>query len=115
MTTDYQQLLGEIAEEVRPLIGQGHVANYIPALARVDPDNFAMALRTIDGQEFSVGSADTRFSFSVNAPAYRFFDRAWRLTLMRLADRQGACRPVAQARVRLLSAVVNIEHPQPFC
>lgn len=62
MTKDYQELLETIADEVRPLIGQGQVANYIPALARVDPDNFAMALRTIDGDEFAVGPADTRFS-----------------------------------------------------
>lgn len=61
MTANYQQLLEEIAEEVRPLIGQGHVANYIPALARVDPDNFGMALRTISGEEFAVADSEQEY------------------------------------------------------
>ena len=30
-----QAILAEILDEVRPLIGQGKVADYIPALARV--------------------------------------------------------------------------------
>ena len=62
MTASYHELLEAIYEEVQPLIGQGQVANYIPALARVNPDNFAMAVRTVSGEEFTVGSADTRFS-----------------------------------------------------
>jgi glutaminase len=33
----------------------GAVASYIPQLARVNPDAFAMAVCTIDGQQFSLG------------------------------------------------------------
>ncbi|KAA3621061.1 MAG: glutaminase [Proteobacteria bacterium] len=57
-----QGMLDEIAAQVRPLIGKGRVADYIPALARVDPDRFAMSVHTIDGREYSVGYADERFS-----------------------------------------------------
>ncbi|WP_259782286.1 glutaminase [Aestuariispira ectoiniformans] len=59
---DFQKILDEIQEDVQPYFGKGAVADYIPALARVSPDQFAMALRLADGTEYSVGSAETPFS-----------------------------------------------------
>ena len=59
---DYQAILEEIHAEVGPRAGAGRVADYIPALGRVPADRFAMALRTVDGEEFRVGHADERFS-----------------------------------------------------
>jgi len=59
---DYQAILAQIEAQVRPLIGGGKVADYIPALANVSANNFAMAVHTVDGQLFSVGDADTPFS-----------------------------------------------------
>lgn len=59
---DYQRLLEEIATEVRPLVGRGKVADYIPALAAVDPSKFGMAIATVDGQVFGVGDFDVPFS-----------------------------------------------------
>ncbi len=59
---DYQAIIEEINIDVRSLIGKGKVADYIPALANVSADNFAMAIHTVDGQVFSVGEADTPFS-----------------------------------------------------
>ncbi|MCB1606279.1 MAG: glutaminase [Xanthomonadales bacterium] len=58
----HQRLLEQIHQQVGELIGQGEVASYIPALARVDPDQFGFALCGVDGSEASVGSADTPFS-----------------------------------------------------
>ncbi|MEM1161932.1 MAG: glutaminase [Pseudomonadota bacterium] len=55
-------LLNRIAEISRPRAAEGQVAQYIPALARVDPSLFAMVVQTVDGQEFAVGDADTPFS-----------------------------------------------------
>ncbi|MFP1825095.1 glutaminase B [Lonsdalea quercina] len=55
-------LLEEILEDVRPLIGQGHVADYIPALASVAPDHLGIAVCGVDGSCYQAGDADTRFS-----------------------------------------------------
>ena len=41
-----QQLLDEIAEAVRPHLGEGAVADYIPALAAVPPHRFGMVVAT---------------------------------------------------------------------
>jgi glutaminase len=59
---DYQEVLNQVLEEVRPVMGQGRVANYIPALAAVDPGQFGMALSTVDGELFGVGDWRTPFS-----------------------------------------------------
>jgi len=42
-------------------ITAGEVANYIPQLGRVDPEQYGMSLCTIDGQRFSLGDHSTDF------------------------------------------------------
>ncbi len=59
---DFQPILDEIAATLAPERGSGRVATYIPALARVDPQHFGIALRTGDGREYAAADADTRFS-----------------------------------------------------
>ncbi len=59
---DYQAILNKIYPELADVIGQGKVADYIPALARVPGDQFGMALYTVDGQLASIGQADQLFS-----------------------------------------------------
>lgn len=59
---NYQPLLDEIAAEVRPFLGQGKVADYIPALARVPGERFGMALATLEGELFGTGDWQTPFS-----------------------------------------------------
>lgn len=56
------QLLEDILAQVRPLIGQGKVADYIPALAEVSADKLGIAVCTVDGEIFSAGDAQERFS-----------------------------------------------------
>ena len=60
---DYQPLLDEIDAELRPLLGvEGHVASYIPALARVSPHRFGIALVTRDGETAAAGDPAVPFS-----------------------------------------------------
>ena len=55
-------MIDEIAVSVAPLLDKGHVADYIPALACINPQQFGMAIQTIDGQTFSTGNSDIGFS-----------------------------------------------------
>lgn len=57
-----QALLNEILEQVRPLIGQGKVADYIPALADVPANQLGIAVYSNDGELYCAGDADTAFS-----------------------------------------------------
>lgn len=59
---DYQQLLENIYQEILPYAKEGHQADYIPELAKVNPDQFGMFIHTIYGETASVEQADTRFS-----------------------------------------------------
>lgn len=67
---DYQRIVEEIAAEVRPLIGQGRVAEYIPPLAAVPHDRFGMVVRTVDGRCFATGDANERFSIQSIAKVF---------------------------------------------
>lgn len=60
---DWQSILEDINTQIRPLLGTcGAVASYIPALARVSPHQFGIALRTCDGYEAAAGDSGTAFS-----------------------------------------------------
>jgi glutaminase len=69
---DFQKILAEIIEELAPYRGQGKVADYIPALAEVDEDDFAMTVMLLDGSSYSVGSADKKFSIQSISKVYTF-------------------------------------------
>ncbi len=69
---DYQAILDEVLEEIRPFLTEGKVADYIPALAEVDPKQFAMSLTLFDGTQYSVGDADTLFSVQSISKVFSF-------------------------------------------
>ncbi|QXO17071.1 MULTISPECIES: glutaminase B [Vibrio] len=55
-------ILADILDEVRPLIGQGKVADYIPALAQVPNDKLGIAVYTNQGDVITAGDAHEGFS-----------------------------------------------------
>jgi glutaminase len=59
---EYQAILERIHARVKPLIGEGKVASYIPELANVSPQHFGMAIVDLQGKVYSVGDATTPFS-----------------------------------------------------
>lgn len=59
---DYQKILETIHQEILPFAQKGEQANYIPALAKVNPDQFGISLKTTSGESYSYQYAQTRFS-----------------------------------------------------
>jgi glutaminase len=59
---DFAKILTDIREEVQLDFGKGKVADYIPALAGVDPSKFGIALETLDGECFEFGDTAEKFS-----------------------------------------------------
>lgn len=59
---DYQRILAEIFEEVRPFAGEGQVTTIIPELAKIDPSKFGMHLTTTGGSDFGIGDSEEKFS-----------------------------------------------------
>lgn len=59
---DYQQIISDIYRQILPYAKEGKQADYIPELAKVNPDQFGMCIQTIEGDVAAIESADTRFS-----------------------------------------------------
>ena len=59
---DYQKILKGIHQEIEPYATIGKQADYIPALAKINPDQFGMCIHTIQGETFMHGEATTGFS-----------------------------------------------------
>ncbi|WP_033824469.1 glutaminase [Kitasatospora sp. MBT63] len=59
---DYQGLLHDVMDQALRAEARGRVADYIPALAEVDPGRFGMAIATVDGEVFGAGDWEQPFS-----------------------------------------------------
>ena len=62
MKLDLQAIIAEIAAEMIAAPDRGAVADYIPALARISPAKFGIALVTPEGEIHTAGDADEAFS-----------------------------------------------------
>lgn len=59
---DLKEVLQGVRADVSGHIGEGKVADYIPALAKVDPAKFGMAVVSVDGDVATLGDAEEPFS-----------------------------------------------------
>lgn len=59
---DLQAIVDDIAEEMILMEDRGDVATYIPQLASVSPQNFAIAITDMAGYQYFSGNAQTAFS-----------------------------------------------------
>lgn len=82
---DYQKVIDGIHSGLQGLWGKGRVADYIPALAKVDPKRFGIAVATLDGQEYMTGDAQVCFSiqsiskvFTLAMVTRRIGDEIWK-------------------------------------
>ncbi|WP_417613309.1 glutaminase [Owenweeksia hongkongensis] len=81
---DYNSIFEEIKREINLDVKHGKVADYIPELAHVDPNKFGISLKCMDGQSFSMGNADEKFSaqsitkvFSLALAMNHFGQKVW--------------------------------------
>jgi glutaminase len=61
-TEDLAEIAGVVHQDMQTHLGGGKVADYIPALARVDPRRFGLAIAACDGRSAFAGDAGTPFS-----------------------------------------------------
>ena len=69
---DYQNILEEIESEIQEYLYDGKVADYIPALAAVNPNEFAMSINLFDGSSYHVGVSDKQFSIQSISKVFTF-------------------------------------------
>jgi glutaminase len=69
---ELQGIVDEIAAHAVRLYGQGKVATYIPALARVQPQQFGIAIGLVDGTVVQAGDACAPFSIQSISKLFTF-------------------------------------------
>jgi len=69
---DYQTLLNDIYNEIQPELKRGKVADYIPALAQVPKEQFAMTITLENGDVYSVGESQKKFSIQSISKVFTF-------------------------------------------
>jgi glutaminase len=62
MQNDYKKIIEKIYNEVKLSEPNGKTADYIPELAKIDPDKFGISLITVEGGEYSIGDHNEKFS-----------------------------------------------------
>jgi glutaminase len=130
---DYQSILHKIQKEVKPMLGKGKVADYIPALAGISPHKFGMSVQLVTGEQFSTGDAQENFSIQSISKIYTLTmamalheDTLWKRvgrepsgskfnSLVQLEYEQGIPRnPFINAGAHVVTDIVlsNYEHPK---
>ncbi|GIU09059.1 MULTISPECIES: glutaminase B [unclassified Shewanella] len=97
-------LLEEIVEKVRPLLGQGKVADYIPALAQVDANKLGIAVTTSDG--VTIGAGDYLEPFSIQSISKVF---SLTLALMLYEEDEIWCRVGKEPSGHSFNSLVQVE------
>ncbi len=68
----YQEILNEIYNEVNSLDCLGKQADYIPELAKISSDKFAINLTELSGNNYGVGDITDKFSLQSIAKVFAF-------------------------------------------
>jgi glutaminase len=106
---DFQKILDEIYLEIEPEFSRGKVADYIPALAEVEREQFAMTLTLPDGSVYSIGESKKHFSIQSISKAFTF-TMALDIYSKRLYERVGV-EPSGNAFNSLVQ--LEYEHGKP--
>lgn len=69
---NYSNIFHEIYNELQNIEDPGQVADYIPELAHVEPNQFGVHLTTINGEHSAFGDSEKRFSIQSIAKVFSF-------------------------------------------
>lgn len=102
----YKQALEQIVIDVQPFLGKGKVANYIPALAGIDPNKFGMSVHLVNGEHYKIG--DCKENFSIQS-----ISKIFTLTLaMALEEVDIWARVGREPSGSKFNSLVQLEHEQ---
>ncbi|MBL4911294.1 MAG: glutaminase [Alteromonadaceae bacterium] len=103
---DFLTVLNDIQTQIQPLLGQGKVADYIPALAAVDSKHFGMAVTLNTGEFYGVGNYQQPFSIQSISKVFSFTLalRAYREELYKRVGREPSGNP--------FNSLVQLEYEQ---
>ena len=59
---EMEKIIKSIYENYAGDLGRGKVADYIPPLAKVSPDKYAISVCTVDGKHYNIGDYTEKFS-----------------------------------------------------
>ena len=88
---NYTKIFQEIYNELQLVEDIGQVADYIPELAHVDPNQFGVHLATVNGELFAFGDSDVRFSIQSIAKVFSFVLAYSRVKSKYWKDGPGTC------------------------
>ncbi len=63
-------ILQSILDDLKPLRGNGHIATYIPELAKIDPNKFGICLQLVNGESYGLGDYAEKFSIQSIAKVF---------------------------------------------
>lgn len=69
---NYEKIFREIYSELQHVEDTGQVAQYIPELAKINPNQFGVQLTSINGKQFAFGDSEKRFSIQSIAKVFTF-------------------------------------------
>lgn len=69
---DYEKIFKEIYDQLQQVENTGHVADYIPELAHINPNHFGVHLTTVEGENYAFGDSNVRFSIQSIAKVFSF-------------------------------------------
>jgi glutaminase len=101
---DLQEILAQIEHHLAQESDRGHVATYIPELAKVDPAQFGIAIALPGGQILSAGHATTPFSIQSISKVFTLA-----IALGRLGDQLWA-RVAREPSGHAFNSILQLEH-----
>jgi glutaminase len=104
VSEDLAQVLADIQAEMAERTARGKVADYIPELAAVSNEHFALSVVLADGTQHSVGDSRTRFSIQSVSKVF-----ALAIALGRLGDRLWA-RVGREPSGLAFNSILQLEH-----